>query len=52
MTAATPALTQERQLFLWHMPAPARLLWHTLGTRLYKRTTTRVRRSGATVLQP
>ncbi|MFI5825205.1 hemerythrin domain-containing protein [Streptomyces rishiriensis] len=38
---------QERQLFLSHMPAPARLLWRTLGTRLYKRTTTRVRRSGA-----
>ncbi|MDC2958081.1 hemerythrin domain-containing protein [Streptomyces gilvifuscus] len=41
---ATP---QERRLFLSQMPAPARLLWRTLGTRLYKRTTDRVRRSGA-----
>ncbi|MFH8624142.1 hemerythrin domain-containing protein [Streptomyces vietnamensis] len=41
------ATAQERQLFLSQMPAPARLLWRTLGTRLYKRTTARVRRSGA-----
>ncbi|MFF7237998.1 hemerythrin domain-containing protein [Streptomyces collinus] len=40
---ATP---QERHLFLSQMPAPARLLWRTIGTRLYDRTTTRVRRSG------
>ncbi|GLW57984.1 hemerythrin domain-containing protein [Kitasatospora phosalacinea] len=40
---ATP---QERQLFLSQMPAPARLLWRTLGTRLYRRTTTRVRGTG------
>ncbi|MFF1548124.1 helix-turn-helix domain-containing protein [Streptomyces sp. NPDC058291] len=40
---------QERQLFLTQMPAPARLLWHTLGTRLYKRTTTRVRRSATAI---
>ncbi|MFI1155043.1 hemerythrin domain-containing protein [Streptomyces sp. NPDC020817] len=45
------ATAQERQLFLSQMPAPARLLWHTLGTRLYKRTTIRVRRSGAAALQ-
>ncbi|MFJ9776159.1 hemerythrin domain-containing protein [Kitasatospora sp. NPDC101157] len=40
---------QERQLFLSQMPAPARLLWHTLGTRLYERTITRVRRSATAV---
>ncbi|MEE1783772.1 hemerythrin domain-containing protein [Streptomyces sp. SP17BM10] len=45
------ATAQERELFLAQMPAPARLLWHTLGTRLYKRTTTRVRRSDAVVPQ-
>ncbi|MET8298998.1 hemerythrin domain-containing protein [Streptomyces sp. NPDC001591] len=39
------ATAQERQLFLSQMPAPARLLWRTLGTRLYERTATRVRRS-------
>ncbi|MGW2618481.1 hemerythrin domain-containing protein [Streptomyces sp. NPDC001500] len=43
------ATAQERQLFLAQMPAPARLLWRTLGTRLYERTTARVRRSGAAV---
>jgi hemerythrin-like domain-containing protein len=37
------ATAQERRLFLSHMPAPARLLWRTLGTRLYRRTTARVR---------
>ncbi|MEU6972102.1 hemerythrin domain-containing protein [Kitasatospora aureofaciens] len=44
------ATAQERQLFLSHMPAPARLLWRTLGVRLYKRTTTRVRRTNAVAL--
>lgn len=39
------ATVQERHLFLGQMPAPARLLWRTIGTRLYDRTTTRVRRS-------
>ncbi|WP_063752884.1 hemerythrin domain-containing protein [Streptomyces sp. NRRL S-350] len=43
------ATAQERQLFLSHMPAPARLLWRTLGIRLYRRTTTRVRRTDAVV---
>ncbi|MCG6494390.1 hemerythrin domain-containing protein [Kitasatospora sp. A2-31] len=46
------ATAQERQLFLSHMPAPARLLWRTLGTRLYDRTTVRVRRSGAAASRP
>ncbi|MFJ8623665.1 hemerythrin domain-containing protein [Kitasatospora sp. NPDC093550] len=41
------ATARERQLFLSHMPAPARLLWRTLGIRLYARTTTRVRRADA-----
>ncbi|WP_051732089.1 hemerythrin domain-containing protein [Kitasatospora phosalacinea] len=41
------ATARERQLFLAQMPAPARLLWRTLGIRLYRRTTTRVRRTGA-----
>jgi hemerythrin-like domain-containing protein len=45
------ATAQERELFLSQMPAPARLLWHTLGTRLYRRTATRVRRSDAVVPQ-
>ncbi|GGU80165.1 hypothetical protein GCM10010275_13610 [Streptomyces litmocidini] len=45
------ATAQERQLFLSHMPAPARLLWRTLGTRLYERTTARVRRTNAVVPQ-
>ncbi|GAA5024692.1 hemerythrin domain-containing protein [Kitasatospora paranensis] len=45
------ATAQERQLFLSQMPAPARLLWHTLGARLYKRTVVRVRRSDAVVPQ-
>ncbi|MFF4490916.1 hemerythrin domain-containing protein [Streptomyces sp. NPDC001544] len=40
------ATVQERHMFLSQMPAPARLLWRTVGTRLYDRTTTRVRRSG------
>ncbi|MGW4806196.1 hemerythrin domain-containing protein [Kitasatospora sp. NPDC004272] len=39
------ATEQERRLFLGQMPAPARLLWRTLGTRLYRRTTARVRRA-------
>ncbi|BFV60703.1 hypothetical protein KCMC57_up58070 [Kitasatospora sp. CMC57] len=39
------ATAEEQQLFLSQMPAPARLLWRTLGTRLYKRTTTRVRQA-------
>ncbi|KUN32876.1 hypothetical protein AQJ30_36280 [Streptomyces longwoodensis] len=38
---------QERQQFLSQMPAPARLLWRTLGTRLYRRTTARVRGTSA-----
>lgn len=46
------ATEQERRQFLSHMPPPARLLWRTLGTRLYKRTTTRVRRSGTVVPRP
>ncbi|MFJ9611555.1 hemerythrin domain-containing protein [Kitasatospora sp. NPDC101176] len=41
------ATAQERRLFLSQMPAPARVLWRTVGTRLYGRTTTRVRRSDA-----
>ncbi|MFH7596443.1 hemerythrin domain-containing protein [Streptomyces racemochromogenes] len=45
------ATAQERQLFLSQMPAPARLLWRTLGTRLYDRTTASVRRSDAAVVQ-
>ncbi|AKL70919.1 hemerythrin domain-containing protein (plasmid) [Streptomyces goshikiensis] len=45
------ATAQERQLFLSQMPAPARLLWRTLGIRLYKRTTTRVRRTNAVAPQ-
>ncbi|MFF9819601.1 hemerythrin domain-containing protein [Streptomyces sp. NPDC014006] len=40
------ATAQERHLFLAQMPAPARLLWRTIGTRLYARTTARVRRPG------
>ncbi|MFJ5228430.1 hemerythrin domain-containing protein [Kitasatospora sp. NPDC088391] len=40
------ATAQERQLFLAQMPAPARLLWRTLGIRLYARTTARVRGTG------
>ncbi|MFJ4672492.1 hemerythrin domain-containing protein [Kitasatospora purpeofusca] len=43
------ATAQERRLFLSQMPAPARLLWRTLGTRLYERTTTRVRGTNAAV---
>ncbi|MEV0189574.1 hemerythrin domain-containing protein [Kitasatospora purpeofusca] len=43
------ATAQERVLFLSQMPAPARLLWRTLGTRLYDRTTARVRRSNVAV---
>ncbi|WP_051814105.1 hemerythrin domain-containing protein [Kitasatospora sp. MBT63] len=45
------ATAQERQQFLAHMPAPARLLWRTLGIRLYKRTTARVRRTNAVAPQ-
>ncbi|MEV7179954.1 hemerythrin domain-containing protein [Kitasatospora sp. NPDC093679] len=45
------ATAQERQRFLSQMPAPARLLWRTLGIRLYDRTVTRVRRSEAAVPQ-
>nr|BEK62866.1 hypothetical protein KPHV_00930 [Kitasatospora purpeofusca] len=45
------ATAQERRLFLSQMPAPARVLWRTLGTRLYDRTVTRVRRSDALVPQ-
>ncbi|RKE05062.1 hemerythrin domain-containing protein [Streptomyces sp. TLI_171] len=42
------ATAQERHLFLSQMPPPARLLWHTVGTRLYHRTTARVRRNAGT----
>ncbi|MFJ9721520.1 hemerythrin domain-containing protein [Streptomyces sp. NPDC101209] len=45
------ATAQERQLFLGQMPAPARLLWRTLGTRLYDRTVTRVRRNSGALAQ-
>ncbi|MET8294568.1 hemerythrin domain-containing protein [Streptomyces sp. NPDC005180] len=45
------ATAQERRLFLSQMPAPARLLWRTLGTRLYDRTTTRVRRNDTAIPQ-
>ncbi|MES9523754.1 hemerythrin domain-containing protein [Streptomyces capoamus] len=43
------ATAQERHQFLAQMPAPARLLWRTVGTRLYARTTTRVRRPSGTI---
>ncbi|MEW1914363.1 hemerythrin domain-containing protein [Kitasatospora sp. NPDC085895] len=43
------ATAHERRLFLSQMPAPARLLWHTVGTRLYDRTTTRVRRNSGAI---
>ncbi|MER6303818.1 hemerythrin domain-containing protein [Kitasatospora sp. NPDC001539] len=46
------ATAQERQLFLSQMPAPARLLWRTLGIRLYQRTATRVRRTNVAVPRP
>ncbi|MEU3498692.1 hemerythrin domain-containing protein [Kitasatospora cineracea] len=45
------ATARERRLFLSQMPAPARVLWRTLGTRLYDRTVARVRRSEAGVPQ-
>ncbi|MGW4694095.1 hemerythrin domain-containing protein [Kitasatospora cineracea] len=45
------ATARERRLFLSQMPAPARLLWRTLGTRLYDRTVARVRRSETVVPQ-
>ncbi|WP_330468805.1 hemerythrin domain-containing protein [Streptomyces longwoodensis] len=38
---------QERQHFLSQMPAPARLMWRTLGTRLYERRTARARGTSA-----
>ncbi|MEU0060779.1 hemerythrin domain-containing protein [Streptomyces sp. NPDC006334] len=43
------ATAQERHLFLAQMPAPARLLWSTIGTRLYDRALTRVRRPSGTI---
>ncbi|MFF4644468.1 hemerythrin domain-containing protein [Streptomyces sp. NPDC001389] len=44
------ATEPERHLFLSQMPAPARVLWRTLGTRLYQRTAARVRRTDVVVL--